>query len=890
MGNADELLGAAFEAMGIGACIIAADGRLLRFNSAFCRMLGRTAPELQDQPWQLAAPPEIAEHPEKFLTAVLSGTPQEVGEWRLGCKNGGFVMVQVDARVISPGNGSRCALLTFTDIEARIARQYQQMAEFDRTEQALRRSEERYRQVIENVSIGIIVVQDGRFRFANPAALEITGFRPDEIVGLEFVPLIHEADRAKVLDRHQRRQRGEEIEPRYEFRIVTPGGRMVWVELAAVLIAWDGAPATLSFVSDITRRKEAEEALRRSEARYRSLIEGAPVGIVIVRSNRVCLANPRILDMVGFSREEMLTLPSFLECVEPADRELMAGVARRHVQMGSGSQQVVSFRLRNKSSETVWVEGSTVQVEWEGLPATLAFIHDITRQRQLEGNLQRALAERETILETSVMGIAFLDPKGRVRWANSAMQQIFALDRELPIGESLEAYYPSREEYLRIGAEVSVAVRDGRAFDGELQMRRAGGALFWVHLSGRAVNQHDLGQGTVWVVLDINRRKKLEAALRSKTAEQDAILQSTQIGITLSVDRHHQWVNRTFAEMMGFSDKELLGVSSRIHFPDEASWRKVGAEAYPVLARGESYATECQMRRKDGGLIWIQLFGTAVDVRDMARGTIWTFVDVTQRRQAEEDIRRALAQQVELSELKNQFVSMTSHEFRTPLATILSSAQLLRYYSERLPAEEKLEMLGGIESAVARMTKMLDAVLMIGRADSGNLEFAPVPCKLNALCLALATEAARAANADGSAAQRLDTRFPPAEMELMLDEKLLRHILGNLIGNAFKYSPADGRVCLEVFGDGGDIVLTVADRGIGIPAEDMPRLFETFHRARNVRNISGTGLGLAIVKRAVELHGGTMEVESMVGEGTRFSVRLPRVENGRHGHGLDADE
>jgi signal transduction histidine kinase len=85
-------------------------------------------------------------------------------------------------------------------------------------------------------------------------------------------------------------------------------------------------------------------------------------------------------------------------------------------------------------------------------------------------------------------------------------------------------------------------------------------------------------------------------------------------------------------------------------------------------------------------------------------------------------------------------------------------------------------------------------------------------------------------------------------------------------------------------------VLTVADRGIGIPAEDMPRLFETFHRARNVRNISGTGLGLAIVKRAVELHGGTMEVESMVGEGTRFSVRLPRVENGRHGHGLDADE
>lgn len=877
MGDVDDLLSAAFEATGVGVCFIAADGRLIRFNPAFCRMLGRGADELRDLPWQLAAPPEIAAHHESILASILADSPPESREWRLPLKDGSFLTVQADAKLISRPDGSRCAMLILADIEARTVRQREQAAEFDRTDQALQRSEERYRQVIDNVSVGIIVVQDGRFRFANPAALEITGFRPDEIIGLEFVPLIHEADRAKVLDRHQRRQRGEEVEPRYEFRIVTPGGKLVWVELAAVLIVWDGAPATLSFVSDITRRKEAEEALRRSEGRYRSVIEGAPVGIVIIRSNRVCLANPRMLDMVGFSREEMLALPSFLECVEPADRELMADVARRHLQMGSGSQQVVSFRLRSKSSETVWVEGSTVQVEWEGLPATLAFIHDITRQRQLESNLQRALAERETILETSVMGIAFLDAKGRVRWANSAMQQIFALDRDLPIGESLEAYYPSREEYLRIGAEVSAAVSDGRAFDCELQMRRANGALFWVHLSGRAVNQHDLGQGTVWVVLDINRRKKLEAALRGKTAEQDAILQSTQIGITLSVDRHHQWVNRTFADMMGFSETELLGVSSRIHFPDEASWRRVGAEAYPVLERGEAYATECQMRRKDGELIWIQLFGMAVDAKEIARGTIWTFVNVTQRHQAEEDIRRALAQQVELSELKNQFVSMTSHEFRTPLATILSSAELLRYYSDRMPAEEKLEVIGSIETAVTRMTKMLDAVLMIGRADSGNLEFRPVACKLHALSLALATEAARAASADGSAARRLDTQFSSDEMELMLDEKLLRHILGNLIGNAFKYSAADGRVRLEVVCEDGDIVFVVADQGIGIPAEDMPRLFETFHRAGNVGNIAGTGLGLAIVKRAVELHGGTIEVESAVGTGTRFSVRLPRA-------------
>jgi len=146
------------------------------------------------------------------------------------------------------------------------------------------------------------------------------------------------------------------------------------------------------------------------------------------------------------------------------------------------------------------------------------------------------------------------------------------------------------------------------------------------------------------------------------------------------------------------------------------------------------------------------------------------------------------------------------------------------------------------------------------------------------LCREIAGEAARTNSADGSNLQRLDMHFSGAEIELLLDEKLLRHILGNLIGNAFKYSPAGTRVTLTARADPGEIVAIVADQGIGIPAEDLPRLFETFHRAANVGNISGTGLGLAIVKRAVELHGGKVDVDSTLGEGTRFTVRLPRLE------------
>jgi signal transduction histidine kinase len=118
--------------------------------------------------------------------------------------------------------------------------------------------------------------------------------------------------------------------------------------------------------------------------------------------------------------------------------------------------------------------------------------------------------------------------------------------------------------------------------------------------------------------------------------------------------------------------------------------------------------------------------------------------------------------------------------------------------------------------------------------------------------------------------------MPSGDIQEQLDEKLMRHILGNLLSNALKYSPDGKAVDFEVVADEHSLRFTVQDRGIGIPAEDIPHLFETFHRARNVGNISGTGLGLAIVKKAVDLHGGRIDVESRLGQGSRFVVILPR--------------
>ncbi|OYV02197.1 MAG: hypothetical protein CFE45_01435 [Burkholderiales bacterium PBB5] len=275
----------------------------------------------------------------------------------------------------------------------------------------------------------------------------------------------------------------------------------------------------------------------------------------------------------------------------------------------------------------------------------------------------------------------------------------------------------------------------------------------------------------------------------------------------------------------------------------------------------------------------IELAITRVSLNDPEKFEFCAFLrDITQRRQAEEEIRTSLEKQRELNQLKSRFVSMASHEFRTPLATILSSTDLLEHYYTKLPDHERTELFGAVALAVKRMTKMLEDILVIGKDEEERMEFNPQPLALDAFCESLVQEQRAELIAAGPLRHTLNMSVHGSQLHARFDDKLMRHIFGNLLSNALKYSPAGGTVDFDVRADAHAFHFAVRDQGIGIPEADVPRLFETFHRATNVGNIVGTGLGLAIVKRSVDLHGGTIGVRSTLGQGTVFTVTLPRIE------------
>lgn len=250
--------------------------------------------------------------------------------------------------------------------------------------------------------------------------------------------------------------------------------------------------------------------------------------------------------------------------------------------------------------------------------------------------------------------------------------------------------------------------------------------------------------------------------------------------------------------------------------------------------------------------------------------------DARALRQARDELTRANAaldrerqRERQQNELKTRFVSATSHEFRTPLTTILSSSQMLATYGERWDAERRRTHFDRISTAADHMTQMLEEILLIGRAEMGVLSAAPTELDLEEFCRSLIETLSR------SHAERTIELSVAGNPLVHLDRRLLTHVLGNLLENALKYSEAGSSVEIAVTVEPDAVRCVVRDAGVGIPAEDLPQLFDSFYRGKNVGAVSGTGLGLAVVKRAVDVQHGRIDVQSECGRGTTVTVWLP---------------
>jgi len=921
-----EFLAAALNVARIGICFVDEKGLFIEVNPAFCEMTGFAREKLIGGPWTVAAPPEIAERADRFLAAVLADSSKVPDQWRIKRRDGSIVDALVSFRPLTRADGGRCAVLTFSDVTGRI-----------QAEQNLKESETRFRQIAENVREVLWITDPAKSQmlYVSPAYERIWGRSVESLLQnpLSFAEAIHPEDRKRVVAAFPKQTSGDYDEV---YRILRPDGGERWIRDRAFPVknARGEVYRVTGIATDITDTKLAEEEARhlhselerriaeRTELIRRHsniLLELAAIDKRALRPTleSILSAGARALGIERVSYWSLEDAGRAITCqtlctlsdgvaAAFAGTRLAAADYPTYFAAILGNRPVAAARAQSDPATSefaegylkplgitsmldvpVWFQGKVVGVichehvgparEWSGedisfassIASMISLALEESRWQETMDALARSEEKYRQVVENASEAIAVVQD-GRVRYANPQCTQLAGFSLEELYTKPFLDFVHGDDTPLVLGNYMKRMRGEPADSSYEFRIINKSGLTRWVHINAVAL-EWEGRRATLNFLTDVTERHELQDNLRRSLAEREVILRTAPVGISFATNRRHRWVNDRFAAMLGCDKSELVGQSSLSHFADQESWEAFGAEAYRVLASGRSYVTERQFRRKDGSLFWCQVSGNAVDPTDLAKGSIWINVDISERKHAEEEVRRALEKERELNELKSRFVAMTSHEFRTPLATILSSSELIEHYSGRLPAEERVELFHSIRAAVERMTKMLDNVLVIGRAEAQMLEFNPAPTDLARFCEQLAEEMRRSSGT----AHVLEYSYDGIAGPVHVDEKLLRHVLVNLISNAIKYSPAGGVIEFRVRVAAGDAAFEVTDRGIGIPPEDQPRLFETFHRARNVGNISGTGLGLAIVKKSLDLHGGTIRFDSAPGRGTRFHVAVP---------------
>jgi PAS domain S-box-containing protein len=514
--------------------------------------------------------------------------------------------------------------------------------------------------------------------------------------------------------------------------------------------------------------------------------------------------------------------------------------------------------------------------------AVLMFVADQTalaiERKRAEEAIKQRHREVMTLLD-SLPGYAFFkDVQGRYVMANQNFCRACGQTSQTITGKTDHDLFPAELAVKYRADDVKVLASREPLQVAEEQMLEGGRILVVQTTKVPVKNDRDEVVGLIGLGFDITERKRAEEELRTSAAnlrESEARFRSAfysspiRTSIARVSDGKFIEVNDAFLNGLELQRAEVIGKSSL----ELGIWTNPADRTafWNDLKRdGIIREREARVHNRRGRVYTMLLSADMVEIRGEPHVLV-SGLDITERKQAEQELLRALTREKELSELKSNFVSLVSHEFRTPLGVISSSCEILRDYLTELPEAERRDHLDSIARNTRRMSNLMEEVLVLGRLDAAKMAFEPAPLDLAAFCHRLADEVFSAT--DRVCPINVTLGSLPADASA--DARLLHHILTNLLANAVKYSEPGLAVDFTVTRDGTEAIFTIHDRGIGIPDCDQKRLFNAFQRGGNVGARHGTGLGLVIVKRCVELHGGSLQVTSKIGEGTVVTVRVP---------------
>jgi PAS domain S-box-containing protein len=841
---------------------------------------------------------------EVLLGKAIEGITEEK-EWTLISKDGSRFPALLTVESLRDDRGN---ITGFLGISKNISEQKQ-------AREALQRSEERFRNLVETTSDWVWETnENGTFIYTNPQIADILGYMPLEIVGKNFFELMSptEAEKvAKVLDSNISRPRSFQC---LENTNLHKEGYPICLETSAVSI-FDAEGRFRGYRGigrDISERKQAEaigqkhiNKLLEWQNRYDAVSRVS--GQIIYEWHtdyKFPIWGSNTEEILGYSLEEMPdTLEAWADLVHPEDLAQFLKEFDRAFKTKTPLR--IEYRMRRKDGSYIWLEDRN-QVFDDGEEKFLrvvGFLRDITENKQFEAKIlelnfnleQKAeeleianleLKSRQTFIDSVLNAVS--DPlvvkDSQHRWVlvNDSFCYLTGLSREELIGQSDYDVFPSEQADI-FWQNDNVVLQTGTIVENEEYITDVLGQIHFISTKKTRFFDSQDNPYLVAFARNLTEKKKAQEALRQSEERYRQIVETAREGIWVIDDRARtSYCNPQMASMLGYTVEEMQGrvLYEFIELDAIELAKKLLQRRKDGIGETHDFCFKC----KDGFQLWTMVSTTPLfDDRGQFQGALGMITDISDRKQTEAQLRQTnerLAQiNAELeraTRLKDEFLASMSHELRTPLNSILGLSEALKaqVYGNLSAAQKR--SLGIIETSGQHLLDLINDILDLAKIESGKMELQISPVSPFQLCSTSLTFIKQQAHKKNI---QLHSHIPEGLEAIEVDERRIRQVLINLLSNAVKFTPDGGRIDLEVEANWQDELLKfhVIDTGIGIAPENFDRLFESFVQLDSSlsRRYAGTGLGLALVRRIAEMHGGSVTVESQVGMGSKFTVSLP---------------
>ena len=637
----------------------------------------------------------------------------------------------------------------------------------------------------------------------------------------------------------------------------------------------------IGYGMDITRISEQDELItKQSEA-----IKNSPDGIALLNSDGLyTYMNKAHEDMFGYATAELIGKSWHVLYDEIELKRFKEDIMPRLGELRLWNGECVG---QNKNGEAVYQDITLRLLEDDTLICITRDVSDLKKNMHL---LEQANQKLELAINTSNLGMWEWNMQTDELESNDIFKRILGFENVDGFKEVRMNWFENIHEDDR--ASVEAALKSLKRSPGsseipiyntEYRIKTQHGNYIWVLDFGKVVEYSELGNPIFMVgfILDITSNKKIEEQIRANEKRyRDLVENLREVIFETDENGMFKFINPAWSNITGFTRSTSLGKFFLSYCDTDFAAETIeNFEEFLVADNQLNLNLEYPLRNVEGDLIWFDVeINKIFNSDNTLSGMVGSIEDITTRKSAEVELKHSLESEKQLGELKSRFVNMASHEFRTPLAGIRSSAELIRMYARKNEILKKVfaetaidKKIENIIFDVDRITSLMTDVLTMGKIEVEKVSITKEEIEIVSFTEDyLNNEATRYI-------QEHEILFDKqiAALKIWFDPKLLVHVFNNLISNAAKYSETASLIIVRLERKDDFVSISVSDKGIGIPENELAMSFESFFRSSNVENIPGTGLGLSIAKYFMDLHEGKIAITSVVGEGTTLTLQLP---------------